>query len=74
MPTTREDALAANGRYACVNQTTCGNEPRELPPFWYGRIVDVHSSGDYLKFRRRVDDAGRWYHRNDVHLHPLPEA
>lgn len=71
MPTTREEAATAKGRYARVNQTSCGREPRELPPFFYGQVVEVDGSGNYLRMRfsgRRERE--RWYHRNDVHLHP----
>ena len=62
---TREEALRAKDRYGRVSQAGSG----DLPPYWYGQITDVHSSGDYLKFSRR-QGSERWYHRRDVSLHP----
>jgi hypothetical protein len=45
----------------------------DRPPYWYGQVIEVHPGGDYLKFCR-AGGAWRWYHRRDVHLHPLAEA
>lgn len=67
MPTTREEALQAVNRGGIVSQSGSG----EAGPMFYGRIVEVHSSGDYLKFSRGSSFRDRWYHRRDVHLHPL---
>lgn len=63
--TSREEALASKGRYGKVSQSRTGH-----PPFWYGQVVDVHNSGDYVKFKHRSRDAV-WYHRRDLQLHPL---
>lgn len=65
MPTERAYALQAVGLFGKFNQ-----RPGQYSPFWYGKVVAVHSSGDYLQLetggsRRRAT----WAHRRDVHLH-----
>lgn len=67
--TEHDEAMRAKGRYGIVSQTGTG----DLSPYWYGKVIEVHPSGDYLKFVRR-EGAGRWYHRRDVSLHPEPTA
>lgn len=67
MPTERADALQAVGLYGKVNQVLGPGGDRG--PFWYGQVVEVHRSGDYLKFRIRTRIKPRWYHRRNVHLH-----
>lgn len=68
MPTTRDEALTAKGRYGRANQVR--NVHGEAPPFWYGQVVGVHSTGDYLQFLR-MNGKPVWYHRDEIHLHPI---
>lgn len=62
--TSREEALQALNRTCKVRQPSGG--------YAYGTVVEVHTSGDYLKFQKGV--AGRvkpqWYSREDVVLQP----
>lgn len=60
MATSREEALLALGRYGKVNG---GNG------HFYGRIAEVHTSGDYVLFERRGRFKPVWRHRNDLDLH-----
>lgn len=71
MPTSKDEALLAKGRHGRFNQYPGTGE---RGPFFYGRVADVHSGGDYMlletgQARRRT----RWVHRRDVHLHPVAD-
>lgn len=68
--TDRAEALSAKGRYGRVSQSGTGSSP----PYWYGEVIDVHSSGEYLLFKQRTRAKGRWYHRRDVKLHSADEG
>lgn len=65
MSTSREEALQALNRTCKVRQP--GGS------YAYGTVVEVHASGDFLKFQKGV--AGRvkpqWYRREDVALQPV---
>lgn len=66
MPITREQAMGAKGKYGTASQARNGH-----PPYWYGKVIDVHAPGDYILFQA----GGRrpqWYHRRDIDLHPEP--
>lgn len=66
---TREEALASKGRHGTVRQ-----DPRYATgPLWYGQVVEVHSSGDYVQFLGGNLKRPRWQHRTEVTLHPLRE-
>ncbi|MCM3581817.1 MULTISPECIES: hypothetical protein [Ralstonia] len=64
MSTSREEALQALDRTCKVRQPSGS--------YAYGKVIEVHASGDYLKFQKGV--AGRvkpkWYRREDVVLQP----
>lgn len=64
---TRDEALSAVGRYGTVPQDIT----RTVGPRWYGKVIDVHSGGDYVKFMGGAMKRGRWYHRRHVEMHPL---
>lgn len=72
MPTERDEALQAKGRYGKLNQVLGPGGDRG--PFWYGKVVEVHSSGDYLKLCIGTRLRHRWYHRRNVHLHPINDT
>lgn len=38
--------------------------------FFYGVVIEVHASGDYLKFDRIGRAKPQWLHRRDVFLYP----
>lgn len=61
----KEQALQARGRCGCVRG---GNG------FHYGRVVDVHSSGEFLKFDRSGAAKPRWYSRDEVLLYPIAKT
>ncbi|WP_454914429.1 hypothetical protein [Variovorax gossypii] len=60
MATTREAALLSLGRHGKV---LGGNG------HYYGTIIDVHSSGDYVLFDRRGRSRPAWRHRDDLSIH-----
>lgn len=67
MSVTRDVAKDAIGRHGKVPG---GNG------YFYGQVVAIDLSGDYLKFRRAraVNFADKWYHRDVVELHPIDSA
>ena len=56
---TAEGAKKSLGRYGKVNGAGS---------YYYGQIIDVHASGEYLLFLRghRGIFKPKWYHRSDV--------
>ncbi len=60
MATTRAAALLSLGRHGKVSG---GNG------YFYGTIIDVHSSGDYVLFARSGRSHPAWRHRDDLTLH-----
>ncbi|MBA9869647.1 hypothetical protein D7S78_22770 [Ralstonia pickettii] len=69
MSTSREEALHALNR-ACKVRQRSGR-------YAYGTIVEVHASGDYLKFQKGMDGRlkPQWYRRESVVLLPAdPDA
>lgn len=43
--------------------------------FYYGQIIQVHASGEYLLFQRGRRFKPKWYHRLDVFPHgALPDS
>ncbi|CAB3754432.1 hypothetical protein LMG29542_02351 [Paraburkholderia humisilvae] len=62
---TREEALESTGRACKVPQPTGG--------FVYGFIVEVHPTGDFVRFRKGVSSrvGPQWVRREDVMLQPL---
>lgn len=57
---TAETAKMLAGRYGTVRGSAC---------FYYGQIIQVHSSGNYLLFHRGRRFKPKWYHRLDVFPH-----
>lgn len=64
MATTRAAALLSLGRFGKV---LGGNG------YFYGSIIDVHSSGDYVLFDRRGRSRPAWRHRDDLTIHEIPD-
>ncbi len=63
---TAEDAKTLAGRYGKVNGSAS---------FYYGQIIEVHASGEYLLFQRGRRFKPKWYHRSDVFPHDaLPDS
>ena len=63
-----EEAKRLVGHYCKVNGAAS---------FFYGQIIAVHPSGDYLHFQRgsAAKFRPKWYHRSDVFPHePQPSA
>lgn len=65
---TRDEARASVGR--CGKIRSGSRHGPSFGKYWYGRVREVHSSGDYVKFdtmnpRRRP----HWVHRDEVTLH-----
>ncbi len=65
---TRDEALASVGQYGKVDNGYQFNT---------GQVVEVHASGDYVKFARGGRLKPKWFSRKDVTLHevvPPPQA
>lgn len=62
--TSRQEALQALNRTCKVRQPSGS--------YAYGTVVEVHPSGDYLKFQKGVGGRVKpqWYRREEVVLHP----
>lgn len=57
---TTEEAKMLAGRYG---------KARGSASFYYGQIIQVHASGEYLLFHRGRRFKPKWYHRSDVFPH-----
>lgn len=62
MSTSRDKALQSKDKYGKVDIG---------PHFVYGQVIEVHSSGDYIRFQRGAVGKfkPKWYHREKLHLH-----
>lgn len=68
----QEEVASCVGRYGKVPQHPGNEHARQHGPFYYGRVVEVHSSGKAVKFESPSFYA-RWYSIADVLLHPPKE-
>lgn len=70
---TPEEVATCVGRYGKVPQCPGNELARKHGPYFYGRVVEVHSSGKAVKVTSSSFYA-RWYAIADVLLHPLKEG
>lgn len=70
---TPEEVDGCVGRYGKVPQYINSERGATYGPFWYGQVVELHSSRKAVKFRIS-NVTTRWYSVKDVQLHPLKEG
>lgn len=60
------------GRYGRVPQHPHIERAAEYGPFWYGQVIELHSSRKAVKFKIS-NITTRWYSVKHVQLHPLKD-